>query len=494
MGLSSLWGKLSPDPEVALARARQKLDEALPLTAASFPLGEQAWACYQKALVAAIRCGGDAVTTLVLEFDPRFPPGRAPMVERNGHDPYLIGTVVHVPSLETRSLHKALTILLANKPVPDQKLEAADRLAVRLGDIDQIRRVEHLICLSLASRGESDRLISRLLGRRKCGLLARPEIEEVVSAYLSAHRFHIASSWVGFFEQLRQDELPRIHEVHEVLGRFRDEADAALRSLLECAGTEAALRAVEVSEGQVHNPNLAIKAHHHAGEAFYQEGDYLTAAEHFLKAKDPSRASDCYLLAGRIPDAIRWRQVSPAWLAAVREWADHLLNEFVQQGAWLEAIQLVRGTAWSLRGKDIIAKDNEEYIRSEAARLEGILDSLVRTARASLIEESRNAEPGAEVFRRWSAIEEAAGNFLEAGLQAESGQDHVTAVLMFEQAGAFEQARRAFDRSPRSDLERRAERLEREGDFHRAGRLYGRLGQTEKVMEMYEQGSFCSGD
>jgi tetratricopeptide (TPR) repeat protein len=246
------------------------------------------------------------------------------------------------------------------------------------------------------------------------------------------HRFDIASPWAGFFDQLRQDELPRIHEVHQLLGQLRDAADAALRYLLQRPETEAAPRAVALSEGQ-----------------------------------------------------------------------NQVLREFVQKGAWLEAIRLVRGTAESLRGKERVAKllraedakslraeDNEEYIRSEVTCLEDILGSLVRIARASLREESRNARPGAEVFRRWSAIEEAVDNFLEAGLQAELGQDYVTAALMFEKAGAFKQTRRAFDRSPRSDLERRAELLERGGDFSTAARLYERLGQTEKVLEMYEQEGF----
>src|SRR5205823_5335430 len=57
-----------------------------------------------------------------------------------------------------------------------------------------------------------------------------------------------------------------------------------------------------------------------------------------------------------------------------------------------------------------------------------------------------------------------------------------------ERAGAFGQALRAFDRSPRSDqLERRAELLERGGDFFMAGLVYERLGQTEKAIAMFEQ-------
>lgn len=432
MGILSLWVKLSRNPEPAsnpesdLAQARQKLDEILPAKVASHRIDEEGWACYQQALVAATKCGADAVTSLVLAFNLWFVSGPPRVVPKNGRHEYL---------LDTRPMQEALTILLANEPVPDQTLEAAYRLAKLVGDIAQIIRVEHLIY----------------------------------------------------------------------------DPDAELDYLLQCPGTEAACRAVKLSERLVHSPGVAIKAHNHAGEAFFQEADYVTAAEHFLKAKETFRASDCHLLLGRIPDALQLRRVSPSWLATVRERTDLVLREFVQNGASLEAIRLVRGTATSLRGHERIVKslraenakslgteDNEEYIRSEAARLEDILDSLVRTARTSLTEESRNAGPGAEVFRRWSAIEEAAGNFLEAGLQAESGQDYVTAALMFEEAGAFEQALHAFDRSPRIDLQRRAELLEGDRDFSRAGRLYKRLGQTEKVTEMedmeFEQGGFCAGN
>jgi molecular chaperone DnaK len=229
---------------------------------------------------------------------------------------------------------------------------------------------------------------------------------------------------------------------------------------------------------------LTTKAHENAGEAFYQEGSYLAAAEHFQKANNALRLSDSYLMAGRIAEAVNTRpDVLPTWLATVRERADQMLRELVQRGTSLEGIRLVRGMADSLRDKG-----NEEHICTELARLEDILRSLVRTARASLTEESRGAAPGGEVFRRWSALEEAAGNFLEAGIQAEFAQDYVTASLMFEKAGAFGQALRALDRSPRSDqLEHRAALLERGGDFFMAGLVYERLGQTERAIAMFEQ-------
>src|SRR5579871_4583103 len=472
MDLSPVWGILSGNPRSALARARQKLQKAVDAKNVSFSIGGEAWTCYEKALVFAAKCGGDAVTALVLDFDLKFPPGVAP-----------VGS----------PLREALTILMANEPVPDHTLDAAYCLALRHGDPTHIRRVEHLSCLSLAKRGESDRLISKLLDRGKRGLLGRQEIEEVTIAYLSVHRFDLASPWVGYFEQIPNDQLPRTHEVHALLGRFIEAADlaeqrgdfrTALRYLLQSPGTAIARRAVNLNDDKVHDAELSLKAHHRAGEAFYQDGDYATAAKHFHKANEPLRLSDCYLLVGRIPDAVAVRpEISPAWIATVREKADCVVRELLQHGALLEAIRLVCGTANALRNKN-----NEEYLCNEAARLDEILGSLVKTARAALIEESRSAAPGAEVFSRWSAIEEAAGNFLEAGIQAEFAQDYVTATLMFEKAGAFGQALRAFDRSPRSDhLERRADLLERGGDLSMAGLVYERLGQTERAIAMFEQ-------
>lgn len=471
MGIFTLWNRLSRKPPDALARTRKKLDRLISAKGPSLQAGGEAWTCYLQGLGSAVKCGCDAVTAVVLDFDSLFPPGPVPT------DPRVV---------------EALKILLANDPVHDRALEAAQRLALRHGDTVQIRHVEQRTCVNLANSGNSNGLVSKLLDRRRRGLLEKHETEEIIAAFLNGHRFEIASPWAAFFEELPQDQLPNVHQVHALVGQFRHAADiaeqqgdtrAALRYLLQCAGTEPARRAVALSE-KVPDPELAINAHKHAAEAFYREGDYLTAAEHFQEANDTLRLSDCYLRTSRIPEAIKMRPEIPrAWLATVRETMDHMLREFVQRGASLEAIRLVRGIADSLRNKG-----NEEYFCTELARLEGILQSLVRTARASLTEESRNAGPGADVFRRWSAMEEAAGNFLEAGIQAEFAQDYVTATLMFEKAGAFGQALHALDRSTQSDqLERRAKLLEQGGDFFVAGLIYERLGQAEKAIEMFEQ-------
>ena len=41
------------------------------------------------------------------------------------------------------------------------------------------------------------------------------------------------------------------------------------------------------------------------------------------------------------------------------------------------------------------------------------------------------AQSGAEVFKRWSLLEEAAGNLLEAAVQAEIADDYFAASLLF---------------------------------------------------------------
>jgi hypothetical protein len=213
----------------------------------------------------------------VLDFDHRFPPG---------------------PALTDQQQREAVSILLAADPAPDSALDAARHLAVRHSDVVQIRRVDRQICLSLARRGDSDRLVSNLLDRRSRAPLSKEEVEEIVNSYLTAHRFDIASPWAHFFEQLPPDQLPQIHQVHAILGRLYDAADiaerqgdprAALRYLLQCPGTEAACRAVTISQERVRDPDLTIKAHQHAAEAFYREAKYSKAAEHFQQANDVLR-------------------------------------------------------------------------------------------------------------------------------------------------------------------------------------------------------------
>jgi molecular chaperone DnaK len=402
MGISSWWGRLSRNPEATLARVRQKLHELVQVKGGSLQIGGQAWTYYQQALEAAAKCGGAAISTVVLDFDHLFPAG---------------------PALTDQPIRDVLAILIDGEPLTHRALQAAHCLATRRADVVVIRRVEHQICLSLARRGDSNGLVAKLLDRQKWRLLTKQEIEEVVTTYLSEHTFE-TSPWTGFFQQLPPDQIPEIHQVHALLGRFHDAANIAeqhgdlriaLRYVLQCSGTEAARQAVTLYEERVRDPQWAVKVHQFAGEAFYQEGSYATAAEHFHKANDAARLSDCYLKVGRIADAIKLRpEIAPPWLAEVRDKTDQILREFVQRGASLEAIRLECGIAESLRDKG-----TDECIGTELARLEDILRALVRTARASLVEESRNAAPGAEVFRRWSALEEAAGNFLEAGIQAE---------------------------------------------------------------------------
>jgi molecular chaperone DnaK len=300
-----------------------------------------------------------------------------------------------------------------------------------------------------------------LLDRRKRAQLGPQETEVIVKAFLDVRGFEVASPWVAFFEQLPQDQLPHIHQVYALLSRFREAADlaeeqgdfrSALRYLLESPGLEAARRAITLSEERLRDSGSAVQAHRRAAEAFCHQGDYLSAAEHFKRAGDAERLSDCYLNAGRIADAIKSRPgISSAWLAVAREKTDDAVRQFGRKGDSLEAIRFIRDVVDSLG-----SKGDEECLHIEALRLEEILSSMVRTARASLTQEARGAA--------------------------------VTAALMFEKAGAYGQALRAFERSPRGDqVERKAMLLEHGGDFFMAGLLYESLGQTEKAVTMFEQ-------
>jgi molecular chaperone DnaK len=216
-----------------------------------------------------MKCGRDTLATVVMDFDALFPAS---------------------PISAASLVHDALTLLLSVEPVSDGALEAGLRLANRQGDVAQIRDVEHRICLSIARRGDSDKLISKLLDRRRRGLLGKQETEEVVKVYLLARGFEVASPWVGFFGQLPQDQLPHVHQVHAILGRYGEAAEiaeedgdfrSALRYLLESPGLDAARRAITLSEQRVPDPEYTIRAHRRAGDALWQQREYLTAAGRF---------------------------------------------------------------------------------------------------------------------------------------------------------------------------------------------------------------------
>jgi molecular chaperone DnaK len=189
---------------------------------------------------------------------------------------------------------------------------------------------------------------------------------------------------------------------------------------------------------------------------------------------------------GQFAQAIQIRPTfSDDWILGIRKAIENQVSLYVASRNFVEAIHLLRTVeeVWRMRPASPV-------LAAEADRARRLLSEALKTVRSSLEAEVRStdAQPGAEVFKRWSLIEEAAANYLEAGLQAEMAHDYFAASLLFEQAGAFGQALSALDRTSQStDPKKRASLLERGGDFFMAGLLYERMGETEKAISMYEQ-------
>ena len=85
-------------------------------------------------------------------------------------------------------------------------------------------------------------------------------------------------------------------------------------------------------------------------------------------------------------------------------------------------------------------------------------------------------------------MEETAGNYLAAGLQAEKAQDYFAASILFEKATAFGQALVALESATPNAIEprKKAELLEQGGDFYMAASIYEHLGAPDKAVALYE--------
>src|ERR1039458_5924495 len=138
---------------------------------------------------------------------------------------------------------------------------------------------------------------------------------------------------------------------------------------------------------------------------------------------------------GRFAEASRTRlKVQPEWRSEVRNEIEGAVHSHLEAKGYAEAARLLREVELAWR-----ANPNQPEVQPEADRASRLLTEVVKTGRAALEAEVRatHAQSGAEVFKRWSLLEESAGNFLEAGLQAELAHDYFSASLHFEKAGAF---------------------------------------------------------
>jgi len=470
--IKSIW-----DARARLEITCQKLQKLLTRTSSQTQSRELPWELYAKALSLASICGDEQVNRVILNFDPLF-----------GEE---------TPSC-VLPVQQGITVLLEaarKSSFTTQSLEAAWRLARRAGNRLSIQQMQQKICINLASIGDANALIWKLIERRQEGILEKEELDEILKSFLTQHAFEEQLPWKAFFREFQEGELPQIHQVYGVLDRYLEAADLAeasedyrssLRYLTYIPGKDAALRAIGVAERL--GDQEAIAANHlKVAESLWEENNYGEALTHFQKAGNLERASDCQEKLGDLAAAIGLRPaISSEWRLDIREAMERRVRSYLDRQEFLEAVRLLHSVEAAWR-----QKSDEPDISSEADRTGSLLAQAVRTARSYLSAElsAVQGQTETEICKRWSQIEEAAGNYLEAGLQAEKAQDYFAASVLFEKAGAFGQALAALESAAPDDSQpqRKAELLFSGGDFFMAALLYERLEETDKAITAYEQ-------
>lgn len=453
-------------PHQQLARTCESLQQQL----ATSQDKRQVWQTYTKALSLAKKCDRTELTQVILRFDPLV----------NQHS-----------SGSTLILGQALSSLLEAKPQTSQSLDAAWRLSQRLPEAASVRDVQQQICLQLAEMGDSSFLLAKLFKRHEEAVLTSAELSQILTAFVENHAFQQADPWKAFLEQFNLDQLPRLHQVYAVLDRPLEAAElaesvkdyrSAIRYLMPLSGQDIALR-ILVLANQLGDAATIAQAHQNVAESYWQTGNIVEALEQFQAAGNLERCSDCYQRLGELGLAIQCRPVaSPEWIQEIRQALENTARLQIEQQEFLAAVRLLKSVevAWREKSQTV-----------EADRTQRLLSEAVRTARSAFTSELSACEGRTviDLYKRWSLLEEAAGNYLEAGQQAEKAQDYFAASVLFEKANAFGQALVALESadSETIDPQKKAQLLEQGGDFFMAGLLYERSGDLEWAIALYEK-------
>jgi molecular chaperone DnaK len=432
-------------------------------------VADKVWQTYTKALSLASKCDRHELTQVILKFDPLL-----------GEQRFNVGLAVV----------QALSFMLEAQPQTTQNLDAAWRLSQRLNEPASMREIQQQICLQGARIGDSNLLLAKFFKRRNEGSLTTSELFQILNSFLENHTFQSVDPWKSFLEQLRADELPQIHQVYAVLDRYVEAAElaevardyrSAIRYLMPLSGQDVSLRILALAE-RLGDETAITKAEEKVAEHFWQTNNYLNALEHFQKAGNLERVSDCHQRLGELGLAIECRpSISPEWMQDIRWALENIARSHIEHQEFLTAVHSLKSVEDAWRG----ASQTDE-----AERIHRLLSEAVRTARSAFTAELQTREEHAktDLFKRWSLLEEAAGNYLEAGLQAEKAEDYFAASVLFEKANAFGQALVALQSaSPEAvDSKKKAQLLEQGGDFFMAALLYERLGETEQAIALYE--------
>ncbi|MCT7985442.1 Hsp70 family protein [Laspinema sp. A4] len=477
--------KAGGNPSSQLRRSCKSLEQLLALEHPSYSDREKIWKTYAQVLDRAAKCdrvnrytsgNGSHLIQVIHEFEPR------------------LGTLLPTG---TFSAKRSLKFLLTRDPVTVQALNAAWRLSARVQDASFRQEIQQFICVEIARMGEENELLRKLVQRRQAGRLDSGELEAILNPLLVSNSFQGNVPWKAFFLQLTPRELPRLHPVYGLIERWEEAANlaeavkdyrCAIAYRMEMGGKENALQVLSLSE-RIQSSEAIAQAHQKVASCFWDEGDYTTALEHFQKAGDLERASDCHYQLGNLPEAVQLRPtLNPEWIAQVRDSMERTVRSHLDQDEFLPAVRLLKALETSWRKHSAGSQ-----VQSEADRTQHLLGKVLKTARAGLEIQLTEAQGvrETELLKAWSRLEEAAENYQEAAVKAQQAQDYFSASLLFEKAGAFGQALSALDsadcETTESIPQKKAQLLEQGGDFFMAGLLYEELGETDRAIAMYEQ-------
>ncbi len=436
----------------------------------------RAWETYEKVLTLASQCSHDELVRVIGQFDPAF------------------GTQVTPPSF---SVGKTLSGLLSTQHQTTSSLDAAWRLTQRLNDPTAIADLQQQICLKIARLGDGNSLLSKLLKLHNEWVLTSTNLAEIIKIFLERNSFESTLPWEPFFRQLQASELPKIHQVYAILDRYQTAAElaeadgdyySAVRYLLSVSGQQSALHALDLAN-RLQDRSTIAQARQRVAQSCWDEGDYATALRHFQQAGNLDRVSNCHQQLGQLGLAIQFQSTTDLqWRQELRATLERIVSLHVERQEYLPAIELLKSVADAWRQKSPATDDR---VLAEADRTQRLLTEVVKTARVAFEAElqSAGAAPTPAIFKRWSLLEAAAGNYLAAGLQAEKAQDYFAASLLFEKAEAFGQALSALDVADADAIDplKKAQLLERGGDFFMAGQLYERLERIDSAIDMYER-------
>jgi molecular chaperone DnaK len=369
---------------------------------------------------------------------------------------------------------------LASRP-DAYTLQVCLSLATRL----QLPQAQHTaaeqLALLHAQAGDADALIAHLDLCRRLQLIDRNLIETALRAYLKKHPFTENAAWAPFLRGLPETALPPVFEVHLLLERAAAAVRLASDSAQQQVALDCCLRAraypdmaagialAEQLGDQTHLRDL----HEHAGDVRAEQGDLPAALDHYTRAGSALKASQCYERLGQPLEALRTcppdRQERLLMLVGPCEEA------VLAQSRDQNYPQAMRTVQEMLKILKAVAEPTPE-LEARTAAVGRHRDALLRTARAYFADRVEQLSPEEQrpIYVLWSALEEAAGNTVQAAKLAEDAGDYYKASLLWESDEKYGEAMRVLGQhSDRGAvLAKMAEIAERGGDHATAGNLY----------------------